>query len=352
MSERFDLQIAHSVAEIGQETWDRLSGTRPYSSYQWHRFCEAALDGDLPVYILVFQHGEPVARATFWLTQQDPLPISPKIVRTGLQAAFRRWPLLICRTPFVHISGLILPESPLCEAALEVIAQAAQQIGKQHKISVLFFDYLKRDETGPLPWPEGYTSFEMSEPGTHLEILWPDFEGFLTSLSKSTRRNYRRHMNLAAELGIEIKAHSKVSSVDDALALIWNVDLHHDATPTPCVRSILENLELIDATWITAEIGDRLVGCNLLLGDREVQTLTLLGLDYSVTAEGVEGYAYFPLMYEGVRHAIEKGARMARGGSGAYEFKQRLGFQVEQNYHIAFTTRSPILRRIARWVAN
>ncbi len=352
MPTNFDLQIAHSITEIGQETWDRLNGTRPYSSYRWHLFCEAALASDQPVYIFVFQHGEPVARAVFWLTRQDPLPISPKFIRDGLQAAFRRWPLLVCRTPLVHTSGLVLPESPLCEPALQAITQAAQQIGKQHKISALFFDYLKPDQTGPLPWPEGMTSFAMDEPDTHLEIPWPDFEGFLTSLSKSTRRNYRRHMHLAAELGIEIRAYSKVSNVDEAKALIWSVDRYHDATPTPCVRSILENLELIDATWITAEIGDRLVGCNLLLGEGEVQTLTLLGLDYGVSAEGVDGYAYFPLMYEGVRHAIDKGARLARGGSGAYEFKQRLGFQVEQNYHVAFTTRSAILRRVARWVAN
>jgi GNAT superfamily N-acetyltransferase len=107
---------------------------------------------------------------------------------------------------------------------------------------------------------------------------------------------------------------------------------------------MLENAEAIGAAWLAAEINGQLVGCGLLLPDGGALTLALLGLDY--TAQ----YAYFQLMYAAIRHAIQAGASVLRGGTGAYEFKQRLGFQTEPRSSIAFYITNGVLRRVAGWV--
>ena len=44
----FDVQIVHSVEEIGQEAWDHLAGDRPFASYRWYRFGERVLADNVP----------------------------------------------------------------------------------------------------------------------------------------------------------------------------------------------------------------------------------------------------------------------------------------------------------------
>ena len=347
----FDLQIAYSVEEIGQEAWDRLSGGRPFASYRWYRYGETVLADSTPIYIILSRCGEPVARGTFWLRRQEQLPISSRIARRLIEALLHRWPLLLCRVPLADSSGLILPEEPLLrDAALETIAWVAQDQAQRHRVSFLACDYLEKHEIRYPGWPDVFAAVKVPEPGTRLVITWPDFESYLGYLSKSMRKDYRRHRNRAADLGIEVKRHPMTQSLDEttldqAVVLIRNVERHHKSAPNPWARAMLKNAYMVHATWLTAETGDRMVGCGLLLGNRH-QEMKLLGLDYEMR------YAYFQVVYAAIRCAIEQGAQVLWGGSGAYELKQRLGFQLESNHHAVFASRGPLLQRLGRWVAT
>jgi predicted N-acyltransferase len=337
----FEIQIVSSVTEIGQEAWDRLGGGQPFTTYRWYCFGETILVGDVPLYVILSHQGEPVARCTFWLTRQEPVPMSSRLVRGTLQAVLRRWPLLVCRSPFASMTGLILPDSPLRDPALEIIGQIAQALGCQHRASFVVFDYLNRDTQG-VRWPNRFVLVDWLEPGTRLNIRWPDFESYVSDLRKSALKDYRRHCNRANDLGIEIKYQSHVTDVERALVLVHNVEHHHNSTPNPYARWMLENAEMVDATWLTAEIEGRIVGCGLLLGDAGMSFLALLGLDYEVR------YAYFQLIYAAIRRAIETGTKVLRGGGGAYEIKQRLGFEIESDNHLVFTANNSLLRWVTR----
>lgn len=339
----FDLQVVHSVQEIGQAAWDALAGDRPFASYRWYRFGEAVLADDKPIYIILSLAGEPVARGTFWLKREQPVPVSSRAVRRLLRMVFSCWPLMVCKSPLASISGLLLPDDPdLRDAALGTIARVAQAQGKQHRASFVFFDYLDTREIGWPGWPSEFLSLEVPESETRLVITWSDFGGYLSSLSKSARKDYRRHCNRAADLGIDVHYQSAVDSVDQALVLIHTVERRHNSDPSPWTRRMLENIGMVDATWLVAEVEGRLVGCGLLLGDGGYRFLASLGLDYDVE------YVYFQLMYEAIRGAIEAGARVLRGGSGAYEMKRRLGFDLESNNHVMYTASS----RGIRWLAH
>jgi predicted N-acyltransferase len=342
----FDVQIVHSVKEIGQETWDRLGKGQPFTSYRWYRFGETVLVDDTPVYVILSQGGETVARGTFLLKRQESLPISSEIVRRLISMMLRRWPTLVCRSPLTSTSGLILPEPPLRDAALETIARAAQEEARRHRSSFVLFDYLKRCQTEWAGWPHIFAPLTLPDPGTRLIIDWSDFEGYLRHLRKSVRKDYRRHRNRAGELGIVVKSHTTVTNLDEAMLLIRSVERHHHSAPNPRARMMLENVNMVNGAWLTAEIADRLVGCGLLLGERSTWFLALLGLDYGVK------YAYFQLVYAAIRCAIEDGVQVLRGGGGAYEMKQRLGFQLESNNHVVFAGGGPFLQRLGQWVAK
>jgi predicted N-acyltransferase len=343
-----DVQIAHGVEEIGQEAWDHLSGNRPFASYAWYRFGEQAAAYDMPIYVIVSYQREPVARATFWLTSRELLPIPSKLVRYVLEAMLRRWPLLICQSPLssaAATSGLILPDPPLRDMALQTIADVAQELGRKRGVSFCLFSYLEEEETRWAGWPNYYLRGQTPGPGTRLNIIWPDFEGYLAHLGKKQRYNIRRNCRLASDLGIRVCCSPTVTDVETALALHGNVNRHHDSRTEPWMRGAMEYAHMVDAAWLTAEIDGRVVGCELMLGDKGTWLVTGLGLDYAVEL------TYFVLGYADIRFAIERGARVLRWGSLTYEVKERLGFQKESNTHDIFAGRG-LLQTLGNWMRD
>jgi predicted N-acyltransferase len=341
----FDIQVAHRVEEVGQAAWDQLAADRPFASYSWYRFGEAVLTDDEPTYIILSRGGEPLARATLWLTRQEPLPVPAGPVRSVAESVFRRWPLLICRSPLSNSSALILPPDSLRVEALTTLIDAASQCMKQQHASILLFDYLSPDETDLPAWPDRFVAAELSGVGTQLKIIWDDFGSYLKQLPKSMQKDYRRHHNRAVDLNISVKADSIAPPLDQVLQLIDNVLDHHHSRPLPWMQASLAHAETVDGQWLMAHQENRLVGCGLLIGDGGTAFLTGLGLDYNVQ------YVYFQLVYMAVRQAIENGTRILRGGSGAYEIKQRLGFQLENNNRTLYTTNSRLMNWLTRHLA-
>ncbi len=340
----FDVQIAHSVSQVDPAAWDHLGQGYPFASYDWYRFGEAVLFDNRAIYIILSREDEPVARATLWLRKREQIPLSSRVLRYLLQKLLGWWPLLLCKSPLADTSGLILPDSDLRDAALNTIAQVAHAQARQHSVSFAAFIYLEPQDTQG--WPDPFATAALPDPGTRLFITWPDFDSYMKSLSKSTRKDYRRHRNRAADLGIQVKRHPQVADLDTALRLIRNVETHHNTAPFPWSREMLQNLDLTQATWLTAEIENRVVACGLLVRDGPDAVMRLLGMDYNVK------YAYFQLVYEAIAATIEQGARALWGGAGAYKMKKRLGFQLTDDYYTAFAGMGPILRRLGHWAAS
>jgi hypothetical protein len=352
-SMNFDIQIAHSVTELGEEAWDALSGGRPLSSFRWYHFGETIWAEFPPTYLILSAGGTPVARGAFWLKRREWWPITSWLVRSGAERFLNRWPLFSCETPLVSLPGLILPEGPTRLAALETITRSAQELGKRERASFTLFGYVDRQEAYLEGWPKAYSPIFYPDEETSLDISWPDFDNYLAHLAKSTRRNYRLHGKKAEEMGVAVTTHPRILDMDRALALIYNVDTFHGVGHRPWTRAVLENGGLVDSTWIAAHIGDRLVGCCSVFGDGGVLTATLLGLDYSLS-EYI--YVYYQIMYAAVRCAIESRARVLYGGGGAYELKRRLGLKKLPDNYMMVAPSMPWLkyplRGAARWIGS
>jgi predicted N-acyltransferase len=332
------------MEEIDQATWDALSADRPFSSFRWHAYAEAAMADCTPLYLLLFDKSHTIGRAAFYLVPSEPVPVQPALVRAAFQGILRRRPLLICRTPLAGLSGLVLPAPSLRAPALQAIVHAAQDWARQKSASFTLFDFVEREDTRWPDWPARFRPVEMSEPGTQMELAWPDFETYLDSLGKDGRYHYRRAMRKADELGITIKRHSSPAYLDDALDLIHLVERDHASTPNPWTRAMVENLPLVDGTWLTARIGERLVGCGLVLRDNGAQMATALGLAGDVP------YVYFALLYENLKLAFEHNVHLVRLGSGAYDVKRRLGFQVEDNPNAMVLAQSRFIQALTDWL--
>jgi predicted N-acyltransferase len=179
-----------------------------------------------------------------------------------------------------------------------------------------------------------------------MNLKWGSFEDYLMDSKWRLRQHYKRSSREAADLGIRVTRHTSVGNINTALELIHNVEQRHNSMPNPGARDMLENMGTAESVWLEAYIGERLVGCLLLLEDNGVQIATLPGLTDDVP------FAYFMLLYEAIQDAFDKKLIVLRWGSGAYETKRRLGFELEDNNNVIFYGINPVLRLAIRRMAT
>lgn len=277
-----------------------------------------------PVYLLVYENQELVARAALWLVRNEPLPPAlPKPLRSMAAALLHRWPLLICRSPMANASGLILPADARRTTVLSMLSEAAVREGKQRGASLVVFDFLNESESSD--WPASFITSKLPNAGTVMENRWQTMDEYLAHGDKKDRQHYKRSLREAEKRGIRLTRTARASDPQAALHLIENVERRNGSSPNPWMRNTLENIGMVEGTWLEAHIDQRLVGCGLILEDNHAQMTTALGL-----AED-EPYVYFLLVYASLEAAFEKHVRLLRWGTGAYEVKHRLGFELEED---------------------
>lgn len=336
----FIIETASSIHEIDPVTWDHLSAGRPFQSHRWYAFGEKVMADCPPTYLLVYANDELIGRASFWLVQDEPLPDLSPAVRNLVMALLKRWPLFICRSPLANATGLLMPNHFGSANIMSYLAQASMTEASFRKASFVVFDYLSTEETRH--WPPNFSAINVSDPGTTMQNRWASLEAFLANGNKKDRQHYKRTLREAEKLGIRLKQYNQVPDVEAALALIRNVDKRHGNAPNPWMRGLLENLSLVDGTWLEVRVKERLVGGGLILEDNATQMTTALGL-----AEDVP-YVYFMLIYASLELAFEKKVRLLRWGSGAYDVKQRLGFEMELNNNAVLSATNRLMNQIIK----
>ncbi len=297
------------------------------------------------IYLLVYQDTMLVGSAVLWKIRNEPLPINPGIGRAFLEATLRRWPLLICRSPLANTAGLILPaDQSLRAETLKVLSETALNISRQNHCLALVFDFLGKSEIQN--WQSGFSSMQVSDPGTIMQNHWQNLDEYLASGNKKDRQHYKRTLREAEKLGIKIEKHTRVPDVNAALELIYNVDHHYQNAPNPWIRNLLENLEMANGIWLEARQNGKLVGCGALFEDNQTQLTTALGL-----AENIP-YVYLLLTYASLEEAFLKNVHALRWGSGAYDVKQNLGFELEDNDYIVISSNNLFIQKLSTWITR
>lgn len=323
------VEVFHSINEIKPEVWNRIVSGRGFQSHRWYQFGEHAMAGATPTYLLARDGATPVAGAALFKVHNEPLPL-PAIAREFMASIFKQRPLLVCRSPLADTSALLLPGEPLRDAALTVLAQAAQEQFKKQKCSFLLFDYLLTEQLR-YGWPKGFEPLTVSEPGTYMPVEWQSFDEYLKSGNTKDRQNYKKSVKEVEENGLVLSIHRAVSEIDAALQLIHNVSIWHGSAPNPWMRGLLENFEKADGTWFELRKEGKLVGCGAALRDNHFQFVTALGLEDDVPG------GYFYLLHAALQDAFEHKVRLVRFGTGAYDVKRRFGFHLEDTNHAMVT---------------
>jgi predicted N-acyltransferase len=337
------VRTASSIHEIDAQLWNQLSAGKPFQSYEWYVFGERVMADCQPIYLLAYEGETLIARASLWLMRNEPVPKMLGRLRKAAAAAFKRWPLLICRSPLSYATGLAFGDESRRRDILSEFAKTALSIGKKQRASFIIFDYLSKANT--CDWPASFSVIADMDPGTKMENRWLSMDEYLAAGNKKDRQHYKRVVREAEKSGIRIDRHLSAENIKDALPLIRNVEKDHGALPNPWANQMLENMRMVNSCYLTATIDEKLVGCGLIFEDHEAQMTSVLGLANDVP------YAYFMLVYESLKLAFERKVRLLRWGSGAYDVKQRLGFSLEDNDSLVFTAVNPYFQKALQWLS-
>lgn len=338
MRSQIRIEIANSISEIDVNEWNSLSAGLPFQSHTWYQFGERVMADCEPFYLLAYMDGKLLGRGCFWVIRNEPLPQYAGVWRVVLKPVLHRWPLLICRSPLSNTSGIVLSqESAMRKDVIALLVETALEHGHHKRCSFLLFDYLSTVEK--VDWADLWI-MEMPGPGTVMRNTWQDFEDYLAHGNKKDRQHYKRTVREAEKLNIKIKRSSCPEVKDEILNLIQNVESKHGAPYNPWTVGMIQNMEMVQGTFLTATIEKKVVGCGLLLEDNKAQIASALGLSGDVP------YVYLLLVYEGIKVALEHRLNLLRWGSGAYDVKQRLGFIQEDNSLSAFAPIHPVAHKL------
>jgi len=325
-----DISTANSIDEIGEARWNSLSLNMPFQSYQWYRFAEKVLGKDTcPTYVVFKQDGRPVGGASFWLIRDEPIPFGSILGKT-IKYFIQRWPPLINRSPLSGTSGLIVSEAQLRSDIIKEVTRIGLHIRREKKASTLIFDGL--DPETARSWP-GAIQYAYDTPGMVLDITkFRDFDEYMEGLPGKDRRQIMHDIRRITDNGITVIRHKTLESddIDHAERLYRKLEERKGDERNPWIRPALSNLPCIDGTWLTAHLSSgELAGCAALFDDNGTQLMTYLGL--STTTQ----YAYFAMLYEGIRIGLEQGLSSLYWGTGTYAVKERLGFVPIKNDSLA-----------------
>ncbi len=208
----------------------------------------------------------------------------------------------------------------------------------------MVFDFISAEEASLISKHGALTPLPMPEQGTALALNGSDFESYLQGLKRDVRQSQRRSYRRLNEMGVKISTHDTVRNIKEALTLINRHDKQYRATSFSWRAGMLAHLEMVDSVWLTASKDEKLVGCGLLLGDKGEWFATALGRDYDYR------YVYFVLGFESIKYLIAKHAKAFRWGTGAYDYKARLGFALENNNFVAFQARNQLIDKLFRYL--
>ena len=209
---------------------------------------------------------------------------------------------------------------------------------------MLVFDFLDKEDSQD--WPNGFLALQVPDPGTLMQNRWDGIEAYLADGDKKDRQHYKRTLREAQKLNIRVERTKAVPNMEAALELIRKVDRRYNNPPNPWVRGLLENMEMVNGTWLEVRQNEALIGGGAILEDNETQLTTALGLADAVP------YAYLLLTYASLEEAFNSKVRLLRWGSGAYETKRQLGFELETNNFIVISSSNAILRKFSLWLAG
>ncbi|MBI2799060.1 MAG: GNAT family N-acetyltransferase [Gammaproteobacteria bacterium] len=334
--------IYGSIHALDPARWDALVG--PHAITRTHAYLaavEASAINDCKYFypVLYDARDEMIAHACIYTITTDFVQILPRLLRGVGRAVQMLWPKFLqvklteCASPLVVGRSISIRDDVESHAVLGELARVIGEIARSEGSSLTVIrDFLgaERDRYDSL-LEAGYHRVS-NKPLARIKVRWNSYDEYLSQMRARYRKDIKRRLQRASTDGQQIEILESFA----ANAGLWARQARVMYGNTKGIkREILsaayyEHMDraLGERSKLLVAIRDgRQIAHGMVLLDGENTTATYFGRD-----AGPPCHAWFHLINEVIRLAIERKSAYINLGLGSYEAKALVGADVEPLY--------------------
>jgi predicted N-acyltransferase len=334
-----------SIDEIGRQPIDSL-GDDGFFTYEWLKTLEIARPFEAsPNHFVVYEKDHLAAIALCFLESTSqyatleeyvPLARTARLLRSrlGLPAC----PPLVCCSPSSFHSRVLFGRG--CDdrrETLRLLSRSMDTYCERRGALLSAFPYVSESDAllmGELP-RLGYLGSPLFDT-FYLDVRWPTFEGYVSSLDCGMRRSVRREMRKCVEHGISIERIQDFGHISRELSALYSslFTKYNKGKICPLNSRFFNGLNTCarDKTNLfIARKDNDIVGFSLSLLHNDILDVYVSGFDYGRQAK--TDFTYFNLVYYAqIDTAIQEGIRRIHFRGAGDEAKLRRGCKRERIY--------------------
>jgi predicted N-acyltransferase len=342
----YGYDLASRATEVETTAWNSVCShvENPFLDLRFLTAVERSFVGESRMWFATFRDDadQPIACTCFSEYLVDGALMASGAIERAVGGVRRLWPrflkykILLCGTPVSTCGNqlAIAPGADL-ERLIPTLDAVAMKLAKETGCALISFKEFRPAEADRL---SSLTSRDFLQARSvvayHLPGEFGSFENYVTSRSKRTRANIRRHFRKFESLGLtceELRGRDGVDRLftDEVHRLYLNVlDRAHvkfERVPAEFFRELARQLP-DESRFTIIRRGERIVAFCCGVASDTAHTMLFCGLDYSLNAEAD---LYFNTIYRGLSQGLTPGVGVVHIGASADEFKQHMGCQGE-----------------------
>ncbi len=360
--EKYESHYTFTAAKYDETTWLRLL-PNSLEGYRYHLAFELGkVSGFKTGYISLSKGGAVVCIAPIFMTDYA--------LDTTIQGPMKNFSQLLVKwLPSLMTVRLICVGSPVTDSAqigffkdmpldaemISALAEKLDEVAERENATVIAFkDVVTNDYKllQPLLSNQGFSAVE-NMPVAKNNISFSDLEGYLATLSYSTRKNLRRKLKSLNQLRIE-EYNGRPPHLEEIYQLYLNCYERSDLKFEKLTLDFFDSLAGLmpnQSRFVLYYHENNLIGFNCLLHGNGVLMDKYIGLDY-VKSKQLNLYS-LSWLYN-IQMCIRDGFHTLQSGQAAYDTKLKLGASLEKTY-VLFKHRNklvnPILKLASRVLA-
>jgi hypothetical protein len=356
--------VTSGIGALSETEWARCY-PQEAEGWQYYRACEMRAVPGVSLAAVEVRDGAGLAAAAplFQLSYRLDTPLQGRL-RSLAESVSRHlpslteWRMLAVGSPHADRCHIAL-RPDLTEAqrdsALAALVRTVEVEGESRKAALIVYKDLSGAELAATQGILGRARYNQirSLPVASLDLKGtPDLEGYIASLSPSTRKDVRRKLKGAG--GVRVERRTSIEDLADKIDTLYEETRQHssvhygdfEALPPDYFRSVAQCAGE-QARFMLYWVGDELAAFNLLLLGRDTVIDKFLGMRYPLARDN---NLYVVSWIENVRFCLETGRRWLQSGQTAYSSKLRLGSHLNASSIFA-RHRNPVVNRLIRLAA-
>lgn len=349
-----------SINAIPKADWDNLFGRDIAEGFGYQKTLEeAGLQGFSFAYLLGRRNGRLIAIIPFFIMDFSFATLMPQVLRQVIASIQKKFPrflrakVLFVGMPTAEEFYLGIEKNEDLNTLLDKTLEEFRAFCKKEKIIGVAFHNLSPNNRPIIEYLKHKKFFKMETlPTTSINIKADSWEGYVSGLSKNTRKDLRRKLKKTASVPLRTEIREDIKDIYREVYKLYlnnfnGSDVRFETLTPEFFLNICKNMPGVAKYFLTF-IGDKLAAFNLCLIKEENFIDKFIGFDREAA---YQYHLYFTTFCHNLDWCIKNRIKTYQPGVSDYYPKIRLGAELIPLY-IYSKARNPCLHLFLKAIAK